>query len=180
MTLTTLQSALRHPLTPTSDSATDRRSSSSSSTGDHAPIGESEGPRHRVAAAGIVAVLSILSRGDLGTGRHRKAPAACLATTMPRSVCAEDRLVADIKRPADVIGQFRIDSGREALSATQLGGKRLTTCYSEAAYFDGDHCAHVATWREVRRRQRIMSEARRAVRRNAAEIAKPVAYPKFL
>ncbi len=33
--------------------------------------------------------------------------------------------------------------------------------YAEAAYFDGNHCAHVAAWEDARRLRRIMEEQRR-------------------
>lgn len=37
--------------------------------------------------------------------------------------------------------------------------------YAEAAYFDGDHCAHVAAREEHRRLQRIRKQARLAIER---------------
>ncbi len=45
-----------------------------------------------------------------------------------------------------------------------------TASYSEAAYFDGEHCQHIADWEEYRRLQRIRTTAikaldRRSVRR---------------
>lgn len=47
---------------------------------------------------------------------------------------------------------------------------RRTSSYSEAAYFDGEHCQHIADWEEHRRLQRIRTTAikaldRRSVRR---------------
>lgn len=47
---------------------------------------------------------------------------------------------------------------------------RRTASYSEAAYFDGEHCQHIADWEEQRRLQRIRTSAikaldRRSVRR---------------
>lgn len=45
-----------------------------------------------------------------------------------------------------------------------------TTSYSEAAYFDGEHCQHIADYEEHKRLQRIRVQAikaldRRSVRR---------------
>lgn len=37
--------------------------------------------------------------------------------------------------------------------------------YAEAAYFDGDHCAHVAARDEHRRSQRLRKQARLAIER---------------
>lgn len=34
--------------------------------------------------------------------------------------------------------------------------------YSEAAYFDGNHCQHVAAWEEHKRLARIARQAREA------------------
>lgn len=34
-----------------------------------------------------------------------------------------------------------------------------TASYSEAAYFDGEHCQHIADWEEHRRLQRIRTSA---------------------
>lgn len=34
-----------------------------------------------------------------------------------------------------------------------------TASYSEAAYFDGEHCQHIADWEEHRRLQRIRTTA---------------------
>lgn len=33
--------------------------------------------------------------------------------------------------------------------------------YAEAAYFEGNHCAHVAAWQDARRLRRILEEQRR-------------------
>jgi len=38
--------------------------------------------------------------------------------------------------------------------------------YSEAAYFDGNHCQHVAAWEEHKRLVRIARQAREAHRQN--------------
>lgn len=38
--------------------------------------------------------------------------------------------------------------------------------YSEAAYFDGNHCQHVAAWEEHKRLARIARQAREAHRQN--------------
>jgi len=35
--------------------------------------------------------------------------------------------------------------------------------YSERAYFDGDHCAHVAAWVEALRHRRIWEQARHVI-----------------
>lgn len=35
--------------------------------------------------------------------------------------------------------------------------------YSEAAYFDGNHCHHVATWEEHKRLTRLRRDACKAV-----------------
>lgn len=37
--------------------------------------------------------------------------------------------------------------------------------YSEAAYFDGNHCAHVAAWEETKRLARIRTVAIKALDR---------------
>lgn len=37
--------------------------------------------------------------------------------------------------------------------------------YSEAAYFDGQHCQHVAAWEEHKRLVRIARQAREAIGR---------------
>ena len=37
--------------------------------------------------------------------------------------------------------------------------------YSEAAFFDGNHCQHVAAWEERKRLNRIRQHARTAVER---------------
>lgn len=37
--------------------------------------------------------------------------------------------------------------------------------YSEAAYFDGNHCQHVAAWEEHKRLARIARQAREAIGR---------------
>lgn len=37
--------------------------------------------------------------------------------------------------------------------------------YAEAAYFDGQHCAHVAAWEEHRRLQRLRTKARLVIER---------------
>lgn len=38
--------------------------------------------------------------------------------------------------------------------------------YSEAAYFDGNHCHHVAAWEEHKRLKRLRGEAAKAIRLN--------------
>lgn len=38
--------------------------------------------------------------------------------------------------------------------------------YSEAAYFDGNHCQHVAAWEEHKRLARIARQCREAHRQN--------------
>lgn len=38
--------------------------------------------------------------------------------------------------------------------------------YSEAAYFDGNHCQHVAAWEEHKRLKRLRGEAAKAIRLN--------------
>ena len=38
--------------------------------------------------------------------------------------------------------------------------------YSEAAYFDGNHCQHVATWEESKRLERIRKDSQKAIRLN--------------
>jgi hypothetical protein len=37
--------------------------------------------------------------------------------------------------------------------------------YSEAAYFDGAHVAHIAAWYEHKRLERIRDQARAAIRK---------------
>jgi hypothetical protein len=37
--------------------------------------------------------------------------------------------------------------------------------YAEAAYFDGNHCQHVADYHEARRLARIRAESRRLIER---------------
>lgn len=37
--------------------------------------------------------------------------------------------------------------------------------YSEAAYFDGNHCAHVAAWEESNRLARLQRQGQEAARR---------------
>lgn len=38
-----------------------------------------------------------------------------------------------------------------------------TASYSEAAYFDGEHCQHIADWEEQKRLKRIRKNACKAV-----------------
>lgn len=45
---------------------------------------------------------------------------------------------------------------------------RLTCSYSEAAYFEGNHCAHCAARDDFLRLQRIRDEARRLIDRRSA------------
>lgn len=44
--------------------------------------------------------------------------------------------------------------------------------YAEAAYFDGDHCAHVAAWEEHRRLQRLRAQARLVIERRTGSRAR--------
>lgn len=42
----------------------------------------------------------------------------------------------------------------------------LRTCsYSEAAYFDGEHCQHIADYEDFRRVERIRKQARAMIER---------------
>lgn len=42
----------------------------------------------------------------------------------------------------------------------------LRTCsYSEAAYFDGEHCQHIADYEDFRRLERIRKQARAMIER---------------
>jgi len=52
----------------------------------------------------------------------------------------------------------------------QSGG--AATIYAEAAYFDGDHCAHVAAWEDHRRLQRIRAQARLVIERRTRSRAR--------
>lgn len=40
--------------------------------------------------------------------------------------------------------------------------RRRTMSYGERAYFEGDHCQHVAAWEEKRRLEKILLDARDA------------------
>lgn len=40
--------------------------------------------------------------------------------------------------------------------------------YAEAAYFDGNHCAHVAAWEDAKRLARIRAAGRAIVERRRA------------
>ena len=44
--------------------------------------------------------------------------------------------------------------------------------YAEAAYFDGDHCAHVAAREEHRRLQRLRAQARLVIERRTGSRAR--------
>lgn len=45
----------------------------------------------------------------------------------------------------------------------------LRTCsYSEAAYFEGEHCQHIADYEEHRRLRRIRADACRMIERRSA------------
>ena len=44
--------------------------------------------------------------------------------------------------------------------------------YSEAAYFDGNHCAHVAAWEDAKRLARIRAQGRACLERRMGSRAR--------